>query len=188
MVTKSEKRRRRGKTFIIALIALIFAETGYILFTTGLGWRIFGPRDASPTTDFTTVLSVSQAYVFFNGTVSAVTTPPRYDNAYVYLVLYRPGIQLPQALTQQISLDAAERPVYVLPVLEYNTPINPADFAEALPTNAKKPVILLTYTMDKFEKIRSWIIGVENTLHATLSGSYIRVELADGLPKSVKFF
>ncbi|ACB39120.1 hypothetical protein [Pyrobaculum neutrophilum] len=187
MVDKGERRKRRGKIFLIALLALIFAETGYILGTTGLGPLIFGRGGPTPTTDFSAVLSVSQAYVFYHGNVTRAERPPQYGNAYVYIVPYRPGLQIPQAVAQQIALDAAERPVYVLPVLQYNTPIDPVDFAIVLPTDGRNPVVLLTYSATDFGKIESWLLGVQNQLKITISG-YARVSLENGRPSGVRLF
>jgi len=175
-----DKKRRRGKIFIIALAALIFAETGYILGVTGLGGIIFGHGGGSSGADFASVLSVSEAFVFFNGNVSR-SRPEKYGDAYVYAVSYAPGVSLPGAVVQRIAFDAAEKPVYVLPIPEIGGVIAPHDFADVLPDNAKNPIILLTYPPDKLNTVLSWLQGIKNLPQS----KYIRIELRDGQPVSV---
>ncbi len=176
MPTRSEKKKRRGKIFIIALAALIFAETGYILVTTGIGHFIFGGGGAA-TVDFSAVLSVSEAYVFFNGTVTR-GKPEYYRDAYVYVVAYAPGVSLPDAVVRRLVFDAAERPVYVLPKPLTSGAIVPQDFADVLPDNAKNPVVLLIYPMDKISLIDRWLQGIRNLPQ----GFYIRIHLVEGKP------
>ncbi|MGC9131950.1 MAG: hypothetical protein ACP5H5_10275, partial [Pyrobaculum sp.] len=179
----TEKRKKRGKIFIIALLALIFAETGYILGTTGLLPIILpGVRGAS--VSFSDVVGVSTAYVFFNGSVTR-GAPQLYGDAYVYVVAYQPGVALPDAVARQIALDAGEKPVYILPI--YNTPINPEDYVDTLPTNAKNPVILLTYPLNKITTVQTWLQQIQNKF-GQLQSNYIRIELSAGQPKSIRFF
>jgi hypothetical protein len=178
MPTRSEKKKRRGKIFIIALAALIFAETGYILGTTGIGHFIFGGGGAA-TVDFSAVLSASEAYVFFNGTVTR-GRPEYYRDAYVYVVAYTPGASLPNAVVRSLVFDAAERPVYVLPIPQTSGVIAPQDFADVLPDNAKNPVVLLIYSTDKISLIGSWLRSIDNLPQ----GSYIRIHLVEGKPVS----
>jgi hypothetical protein len=175
-----DKKRRRGKFFIIALAALIFAETGYILGVTGLGGIIFGHGGGSSGVDFASVLSVSEAFVFFNGNVSR-SRPEKYGDAYVYAVSYAPGVSLPGAVVQRIAFDAAEKPVYVLPIPRTSGAIVPHDFRNVLPDNAKNPIILLTYPSDKLDTVLSWLQGIKNLPRS----NYIRIELRDGRPVSV---
>jgi hypothetical protein len=178
MPTRSEKKKRRGKIFVIALAALIFAETGYILGTTGIGHIIFG-RGGTATLDFSAVLSASEAYVFFNGTVTR-GRPEYYRDAYVYLVAYVPGVSLPDAVVRSLVFDAAERPVYVLPIPRTSGVIAPQDFANVLPDNAKNPVVLLIYSTDKIDIIGRWLQSIDNLPQ----GSYIRIHLVEGKPVS----
>jgi hypothetical protein len=178
MPTRSEKKKRRGKIFIIALAALIFAETGYILGTTGIGHFIFGGGDAA-TVDFSAVLSVSEAYVFFNGTVTR-GRPEYYRDAYVYVVAYAPGVSLPDAVVRRLVFDAAERPVYVLPKPLTSGAVVPQDFADVLPDNAKNPVVLLIYPVDKISLIDRWLRSIDNLPQ----GFYIRIHLVEGKPVS----
>jgi hypothetical protein len=178
MPTRSEKKKRRGKIFIIALAALIFAETGYILGVTGLGHFIFGGGGAA-TVDFSAVLSVSEAYMFFNGTVTR-GRPEYYRDAYVYVVAYAPGVSLPEAVVRRLVFDAAERPVYVLPIPRTSGVIAPQDFADVLPDNAKNPVVLLIYSVDKISLIDRWLQGIDNLPQ----GFYIRIHLVEGKPVS----
>ncbi len=177
MPTRSEKKKRRGKIFIIALAALIFAETGYILGTTGLIHIIFGSGGAA-TIDFSAVLSVSEAYVFFNGTVTR--GKPEYRDAYVYVVAYAPGVSLPDTVVMKLTFDAAERPVYVLPIPRTSGVIAPQDFADVLPDNAKNPVVLLIYPMDKISLVEGWVQGIKDLPQ----GFYIRIHLVEGKPVS----
>jgi hypothetical protein len=182
MPTRSEKKKRRGKIFIIALAALIFAETGYILGVTGLGDVIFATLHNTifgPPVDFSAVLSVSEAYVFFNGTVTR-GRPEYYRDAYVYVVAYAPGVSLPDAVVRRLVFDAAERPVYVLPKPLTSGAVVPQDFADVLPDNAKNPVVLLVYPMDKISLIDRWLQGIRNLPQ----GFYIRIHLVDGKPVS----
>jgi hypothetical protein len=178
MPTRSEKKKRRGKIFIIALAALIFAETGYILGTTGIGPFIFG-RGGAASVDFSAVLSVSEAYVFFNGTVTR-GRPEYYRDAYVYVVAYAPGVSLPDAVVRRLVFDAAERPVYVLPKPLTSGAIVPQDFADVLPDNAKNPVVLLTYPIDKISLVEGWVQGIKDLPQ----GFYIRIHLVEGKPVS----
>ncbi len=179
MPTKSDRKKRRGKIFIIALAALIFAETGYILGTSGLGGIIFGLGGSSGV-GFDAVLSVSDAFVFFNGSVTR-GRPVSYGDAYVYVVAYAPGVALPSAVVQRITFDAAEKPVYVLPIPLRGEIITPQDFVDVLPDNAKNPVILLTYPPDKLTTVESWLRSIKNLPQS----NYIRVELRNGQPVSV---
>lgn len=185
MPTATSKRRKRGKIFIIALMALIFAETGYILGTTGLGPLIFSGMGGATAT-FKDVLAISTAYVFFNGTVSQAA-PPLYQDAYVYVVLYQPGVALPDAVTRQIALDASEKPVYVLPIPSYNTPIDPHDFRDVLPQNAKNPVVLLAYQPTMIKTVNRWLMQVQSQL-GQFQSKYVRVELKGGQPTGVRYF
>jgi len=178
MPTKIDKKKRRGKIFIIALAALIFAETGYLLGTTGLGGIIFGLGGSSGVS-FDAVLSVSDAVVFFNGSVTR-GRPVSYGDAYVYVVAYAPGVALPSAVVRGITFDAAEKPVYVLPIPQHGGVIAPQDFVDVLPDNAKNPVILLTYSPDKLTTVESWLRGINLP-----QSYYIRVELRNGKPVSV---
>jgi len=178
MPTRSEKKKRRGKNFIIALAALIFAEAGYILWVTGLGHIILGNRGAT-TVDFSAVLSVSEMYVLSNGTRPS-GRPEYYRDAYVYVVAYAPGIPLPRAVVDRIVSDAAERPVYVLPRLLTGGFIDRRDFENVLPNITKNPVVLLIYPKDKKELVDRWI----QSLNDLSQGSYIRIELRDGRPVS----
>jgi hypothetical protein len=178
MPTRSEKKKRRGKIFIIALAALIFAETGYILGVTGLGDVIFVALHNmifGPSVDFSAVLSVSEAYVFFNGTVTR-GKPEYYRDAYVYVVAYAPGVSLPDAVVMKLTFDAAERPVYVLPIPQTSGIIAPQDFADVLPDNAKNPVVLLIYPMDKISLVEGWVQGIKDLPQ----GFYIRIHLVEG--------
>lgn len=179
MPTRSEKKKRRGKIFIIALAALIFAETGYILGTTGLSRIIFG-RGGAASVDFSAVLSVSEMYVLSNGTRPS-GRPEYYRDAYVYVVAYAPGIPLPRAVVNRMVLDAAERPVYVLPRLLTGGFIDRRDFVNVLPNITKNPVVLLIYPKDKKDLVERWI----QSLNDLSQGSYIRIELRDGRPVSV---
>ncbi len=181
MPKRSEKKKRRRKIFIIALAALIFAETGYILGVTGLGDVIFATlynMIFRPPVDFSAVLSISEAFVFFNGTVTE-GRPEYYRDAYVYVVAYAPGVSLPDAVVRRLTFDAAERPVYVLPKPLTSGAIVPQDFAD-LPDNAKNPVVLLVYPVDKTSLIDRWLQGIRNLPQ----GSYIRIHLVEGKPVS----
>ncbi|AET33823.1 hypothetical protein [Pyrobaculum ferrireducens] len=185
MPRATEKRKKRGKIFIIALLALIFAETGYILGTTGL-LPILLPGVRGASVGFSDVVGVSTAYVFFNGSVSRGVSQ-LYGDAYVYVVAYQPGVALPDAVARQIALDAGEKPVYILPIPIYNAPINPEDYVDTLPTNAKNPVILLTYPLDKRTVVNSWLQQIQSKF-GQLQSNYIRIELSAGQPKSIRFF
>ena len=179
MPTRSEKKRRRGKNFIIALAALIFAEAGYILWVTGLGHIILGNRGAA-SVDFSAVLSASEMYVLSNGTMPS-GRPEYYRNAYVYVVAYAPGIPLPRAVVNRMVLDAAERPVYVLPRLLTGDFIDRRDFVNVLPNNTKNPVVVLIYPKDKKDLVEGWL----RSLNDLTQSNYIKIELRDGRPVSV---
>jgi hypothetical protein len=182
MPTRSEKKKRRIKL----LVVLIFAEATFILGTTGLGYNISGHVATvlrniifGPPVDFSAVLSVSEAYVFFNGTVTR-GRPEYYRDAYVYLVAYTPGVSLPNAVVMKMTFDAAERPVYVLPIPRTSGVIAPQDFADVLPDNAKNPVVLLIYPIDKISLVEGWVQGIKDLPQ----GFYIRIHLVEGKPVS----
>ncbi|MGK0548862.1 MAG: hypothetical protein ABWU84_04400 [Pyrobaculum sp.] len=181
MPTDSSRRKKRRRIFFIALAALIFAETGYILGTTGLIYPLLAAlgwgRTASAA--FSDVLAVSQSYVFYNGTIKGPLSPDKYNDAYVYVISYAPGVVLPQNLATLIALDAAEKPVYVLPVSQYRTPINPEDFVDVLPDNAKYPVILLVYPPDKATAVSAWVSEVAGQVN-------VRLELRGDVVKSTR--
>ncbi len=171
---------RTPKALVIAIIAiavgyLAFLELGYILGTTGL---ILSPTATPSGVGFDAVLSVSDAFVFFNGS-EARGRPVSYGDAYVYVVAYAPGVALPSAVVQRITFDAAEKPVYVLPI-PLRGEIMPNDFRGVLPDNAKNPVILLTYPSDKLTTVESWLRSIKNLPQS----NYIRVELRNGQPVS----
>jgi len=175
MPTRSAKKKKRIKL----LIAIIFAEAGFILGVTGLGHIIFG-HGGAVAVDFSAVLSISEAFMFFNGTVTR-GKPEYYRDAYVYLVAYAPGVSLPDAVVRSLVFGAAERPVYVLPIPRTSGAIVPHDFADVLPDNAKNPIILLTYPPDKLNTVLSWLQGIKNLPQS----NYIRIELRDGRPVNV---
>ncbi|MEM0236020.1 hypothetical protein [Thermofilum sp.] len=54
---------------------------------------------------FSDVLAVSQSYVFYNGTIKGSLSPDKYNDAYVYVISYAPGVVLPQNLATLIALD-----------------------------------------------------------------------------------
>jgi hypothetical protein len=128
---------------------------------------------------FDAVLSACEAYVFFNGT-KVRAAPESYGDAYVYVVAYAPGMSLPRAVVQRIAFDAAEKPVYVLPIPQHGV-VEPHDFEDVLPDNAKNPVILLTYSPDKLTTVAAWLQSINNLPQS----DYIRVELKNGKPVSV---
>ena len=181
---KSERKRKRGKIFIIALAALIFAETGYILGTTGL-WYVIGGRPPSPS--FDAVLQASKAYVFFNGNVT-VEKPPVYQTAYVYVLPYQPGIVYPDQLIARIALDASQSPVYVVPLTTPRVAVVPDDFYGVLPANAKFPVILLVPNSDKVNLVQEWASGEARRLglsvDSTRSSYVIRFQIVNGTVQS----
>lgn len=181
MPTDSSRRKKRRRIFFIALAALIFAETGYILGTTGLIYPLlsaFG-RGRTASATFSDVLAVSQSYVFYNGTIKGPISPDKYNDAYVYIIGYAPGAVLPQNLATLIALDAAEKPVYVLPVSPYRTPINPEDFVGVLPENARYPVILVVYPPDKATAVITWVDRVAGQVN-------VRLELSGDTVKSTR--
>ncbi len=158
------KKRKRGKIFLIALAALLFAEAGYILGTTGLGWMIFSPKPAGAA--FGEVLAVSEGIVFHGGNVT-VGRPPLFDNAYVYVINYAPGQRLPERVVTRVVVDAGERPVYILPLFQGY--VLPDDFLYDIPKNLANPVVVLYPAGDK------WATAVTNWLHDV--GSKLRVDL-----------
>jgi len=171
---------KTSKTLAIVIIAvaislLAFIELGYILGTT------FAPPSGvgSSGGDFASVLSVSEAFVFFNGTVTR-GRPEVYGDAYVYVVAYAPGMSLPRAVVQRIAFDAAEKPVYLLPIPQHGV-VDPLDFVDVLPDNAKNPVILLTYSPDKLTTVATWLQSINNLPQS----DYIIIELKNGKPVSV---
>jgi len=182
---KSERKRKRGKIFIIALAALIFAETGYILATTGIGPMLFGWGPPAPS--FSDVLRVSQAYVFFNGNVT-VEKPPEYQTAYVYVLPYQPGVVYPDQLIARIALDASQSPVYVVPYPVTSAAVVPSDFYELLPTDAKFPVVLLAPNPNNVRIVYDWASGEAHRLglsvDLTRSSYVIRFQIVNGTIKS----
>jgi len=183
---KSERKRKRGKIFIIALAALIFAETGYILGTTGLWYIIIGGRGPS-SPSFDAVLQASRAYVFFNGNVT-VEKPPVYQTAYVYVLPYQPGIVYPDQLIARIVLDASQSPVYVVPLTTPRVAVVPDDFYGVLPTNAKFPVVLLVPNSNDVGSVYNWASGEAQRLGLSVDLTHltraIRFQIVNGTVQS----
>ncbi|MFN7105148.1 MAG: hypothetical protein ACK4M3_00950 [Pyrobaculum sp.] len=151
---KDDRRKRRRKIFFIALAALIFAETGYILGTTGLIHLFFSP---TATVGFSDVVKASDGYMFFEGNITRGT--PLYNNTYVYVIPYRTGQRLSEQLLARITIDAAERPVYILPALRFGY-VDPADFID-LPRDLRNPVVVLYPKSDKWYNVVSdWLHSV----------------------------
>ncbi|MGC9049972.1 hypothetical protein [Pyrobaculum sp.] len=182
--TREALAKTAGALLIASLAILVFAEIGYILWTP-LPQPLPQPG-SSGSSSFSDVVGVSTAYVFFNGSVSRGVSQ-LYGDAYVYVVAYQPGVALPDAVARQIALDAGEKPVYILPIPIYNTPINPEDYIDTIPTNTKNPVILLTYPLNKFATVQTWLQQIQNKF-GQLQSNYIRIELSAGQPKSIRFF
>ncbi|MEM4633246.1 MAG: hypothetical protein QW610_06510 [Pyrobaculum sp.] len=184
MPVSRDKRRKRGLVFIIALAALIFAETGFILGTTGLAELIL-PK---PKVSFEQILSFSEAYIIEGGN-ETVGKPPKFDNAYVYVILYQQGTRLSENIAAQIAVDAAEKPVYILPLPIVQAPILTNDIIEPLPTNVKNPVVVLIYPLDRntLGLIGAWLGEVENALGVRITGN-VRIELVGNKPRSIRTF
>lgn len=182
MPTSRERLKRRKKIFIIALAALIFAEAGYILGTTGLIHLL----PLRPKVEFTQILSFSKAYVLTGGN-GTLTTSPMYSDAYVYVVLYQPGLRLPDNLARQIALDAAEKPVYILPIPVVSAPVMPHDFVESLQIDSRNPVVILIYPLEKQQDVYMWLGEVESRLGVKITGN-VRIELVNSEPKSIRSF
>jgi len=181
--TRDERKRKRKKIFIIALAALIFAETGYILGTTGLLYILL-PWLGPPAPSFSDVLRVSQAYVFFNGNVT-VEKPPVYQTAYVYVLPYQPGIAYPDQLIARIALDASQSPVYVVPFPVTSAAVVPSDFYELLPTDAKFPVVLLAPNPNNVRIVYDWASGEAHRLGLSVDLTrVIRFQIVNGTVKS----
>ncbi|MGC9170633.1 MAG: hypothetical protein ACP5HD_07810 [Thermoproteus sp.] len=98
-------RRRNRKIFVIALLAIIFAEVGWILGTMP-GFRLsFGPRVQTPT--LAGLLENTQMWVLTQrGYAPSGLQPPLYNNSIVIVTVS--GVQLPRSLLNSTV------PVYVL--------------------------------------------------------------------------
>lgn len=182
MPTSRERLKKRKKIFVIALAALIFAEAGYILGTTGLIHLL----PLRPKVEFTQIISFSKAYVLTDGN-ETLTTSPMYSDAYVYVVLYQPGVRLPDSLAKQIALDAAEKPIYILPIPIVSAPVMPQDFVESLQINSRNPVVILIYPLERLQEVQTWLAEVENKLGVRITGN-VRIELINNEPKSIRSF
>jgi len=182
--TRDERKRKRKKIFIIALAALIFAETGYILGTTGLLYILL-PWLGPPAPSFSDVLRVSHAYVFFNGNVTVEKKPPEYQTAYVYVLPYQPGIVYPDQLIARIALDASQSPVYVVPLPVTSAAVVPSDIYELLPTDAKFPVVLLAPNPNNVRIVYDWASGEAHRLGLSVDLTrVIRFQIVNGTVKS----
>jgi hypothetical protein len=176
--------KRRKKLFLMALAAIIFAETGYILGTTGIGWMLielfFGTRPLA----FLDLVSKSpEVYVFYNGSVArADSRAVRYNDSYVHLIYYA-GARLAPTALRWIEVDASEKPVYVIPFSPRGVPVNPADFYDALPKTAAHPVVLVICNAGDLER---WLSYVSQRLQYRPSGTHIRIEIAGGEPVAAR--
>ncbi len=105
MAKKRERPRRRDrKVFAIAIAAIIFAEVGWVLGTSGFRLPFFG---RSPEPDLSTLLRNSQLWVLTQrGYAPSGSTPPMYNNSIVVIAVS--GIPLPKSLLN------STRPVYIL--------------------------------------------------------------------------
>ncbi|MEZ0318464.1 MAG: hypothetical protein ABWK05_00515 [Pyrobaculum sp.] len=182
MPARSESRRRRRKIFYIALAALIFAETGYILGTTGLGGIILGGKGAG-TPSFDVVLNTERSYVFYKGNVTE-GPPPNFSNAYVYVFNYMPGVPLQDALATKLLIDSAERPVYVVPVPLQGTGVLEDDFY-SLRNAQGHPIVVLTYSQAQWQKVAAWINAVLNKYNVGLGQTgAVRITITNGVAQA----
>ncbi|MFN3804456.1 MAG: hypothetical protein ACK4SY_05330 [Pyrobaculum sp.] len=157
---KDARRKRRRKIFFMALAALIFAEAGYILGTTGLIHLL--PLSPTHGAGFGDVVEASEGYVFFGGNITRGA--PLYDTTYVYILPYRTGQRLSEQLLARITLDAAERPVYILPAVQAGY-VDPADFID-LPKDLRNPVVLLYPKSDRWYRVvADWLQAVATKLN-----------------------
>lgn len=182
MPARSELRKRRRKIFFIALAALIFAETGYILGTTGLINIFLGPK-APDTSSIDVVLNTARSYVFYNGSVTE-GPPPKYRDAYVYVFYYQPGVSLPSSAAAKLVLDSAERPVYVVPIPIQGTGVLIDDFN--IPTTPKHPIVVLTYSHDQLIQVDTWVYNVLNKFNVGLGQTgAVRITVNNGVVQGV---
>lgn len=105
MAKKRERPRRRNKkVFAIAIAAIIFAEVGWVLGTSGFRLPFF---NKPPEPDLATLLRGSQLWVLTQrGYAPSNSPPPAYNNSIVVIAVS--GIPLPKSL-----LNSTE-PVYIL--------------------------------------------------------------------------
>lgn len=184
MPVKSQSQRRRKKIFLIALVALIFAETGYVLGATGLINIIFGRGAANPLS-FDVVLDAAHSYVFYNGSVTE-GPPPKFYDAYVYVLYYQPGVTLPSTVAAKIVLDSAERPVYIVPIPLHGAGVLIDDFVNSLPTNPRHPVVVLTYSQNQLLQVATWIEDVLRKYGVGLGQTgAVRITVNNGVPQEV---
>lgn len=105
MAKKRDKPRKRNrKIFAIAIAAIIFAEVGWVLGTSGFRLPFFG-RQQTP--DLATLLANTQLWVLTQrGYAPSNSAPPVYNNSIVVITVS--GIPLPKSLLN------STQPVYVL--------------------------------------------------------------------------
>lgn len=105
MAKKRDKPRKRNrKIFAIAIAAIIFAEVGWVLGTSGFRLPFFG-RQQTP--DLATLLANTQLWVLTQrGYAPSNSAPPAYNNSIVVITVS--GISLPKSLLN------STQPVYVL--------------------------------------------------------------------------
>ncbi|CCC82658.1 hypothetical protein [Thermoproteus tenax] len=103
-MSKRGRPRRNRRIFVVALIAIIFAEIGWILGTSGFRLPIGG--GGTQRLAISPLLSNAQLWVLTPNGYAPGGQPPVYNNAIVYVAME--GVSLPQSL-----LNTTE-PVYIL--------------------------------------------------------------------------
>lgn len=127
---EGEKKRgkgRRGRVFFIALLAIIFAEVGWVLATSGFNiLGLFRPRQTSLTAAL--LLENTQLWVITKSGLSLTAEPPPiYNDSIIYITVA--GITPPPALLNSST------PVYIVvlnPLFGDFSPNAPAYFYAAL--------------------------------------------------------
>ncbi|MEL9990463.1 MAG: hypothetical protein QXP98_01060 [Thermoproteus sp.] len=104
MAKRRESRsKRRGRIFIIAILAIVFAEVGWILGTSGIHFGFSRP----PQLQLRQLVQNSQLWVLTQrGYAPSASPPPLYNNSIVVITVA--GLPLPKAVLN------SDVPVYVL--------------------------------------------------------------------------
>ncbi|MFB6490353.1 MAG: hypothetical protein TU35_003745 [Thermoproteus sp. AZ2] len=185
---KRKKGRRGGRVFIIAIIAIIFAEIGWVLATSGFNiLGLFRPRQTALTA--AALLENTQMWAITqSGLLPTTTPPPIYNDSIIYITVA--GIPPSPTLLNSTT------PVYVVvlnPLFGDFSPNAPAYFYAALfngnytiASRYQGKVFIVTpgQSTNQMSAVFEWIDAalMQNGVTLTGSGQQLLQSLSNELP------
>ncbi|MEZ0248207.1 MAG: hypothetical protein ABWJ97_02940 [Thermoproteus sp.] len=190
MAKKREGRsKRRGRIFIIAVLAIIFAEVGYILGTSGIHLGFSRP----PQLQLRQLVQNSQLWVLTErGYAPSASPPPLYNNSIVVITVA--GLPLPKAVLN------SDVPVYVLmldPIYGpysfsaanyfYNVAFN-GNYTIASRYQNKVFLIMPGQQQSQATEVFTWVLDAISLGNVTItaSGTQLLTQILNYLPVEVK--